>query len=273
MKRAFLTGAVLVVITALALTACNKGGSSGGSGGGRRSVTLTEADFKYALTDDGKGVKLLEYLGDKGGNLIIPDTFEGFPVVAIGDIDDLNSVTKLPNGEFKGFGPELTDAKIKELATSWVKTSPTARKDRITSITIPYTVTFIGKNAFLNLPNLTSITLPKSLKVIGSSNVFQGCGITSITIPDGVIIGTSAFYLCKTLTTLTIGENVQIMSAAFAGNSELTTVNIPSSVRYISQSEWVIGGLKTDNDAFKDCPKLNIATQNAIKATGYTGKF
>ena len=56
-----------------------------------------------------------------------------------------------------------------------------------------YAVTAIGSNAFAH-DRLTSITIPKTVTDIGAW-AFEGCsGLTSITIPDGVTtIGQSAF--------------------------------------------------------------------------------
>ncbi len=64
-----------------------------------------------------------------------------------------------------------------------------------TSVTIPESVTSIGKSAFYGCKGLTSVTIPNSVTSIGSS-AFSGCtGLTSITIPNSVTsIDGSAFY-------------------------------------------------------------------------------
>ena len=43
-----------------------------------------ESDFEVTLTDDLTGAIITGYKG-QGGNLIIPDTIQGFPVKEIGD--------------------------------------------------------------------------------------------------------------------------------------------------------------------------------------------
>ncbi|MCM1438068.1 MAG: leucine-rich repeat domain-containing protein [Roseburia sp.] len=71
---------------------------------------------------------------------------------------------------------------------------------KLTSITIPDSVTYIGNYAFENCSGLTSITIPDSVTSIGDY-AFKYCnGLTSITIPDSVTsIGRQAFNNCSRL--------------------------------------------------------------------------
>ena len=41
------------------------------------------SDFEYGLNGDGTGVVILKYIG-KGGDIVIPDSIEDFPVVSVG---------------------------------------------------------------------------------------------------------------------------------------------------------------------------------------------
>lgn len=70
------------------------------------------------------------------------------------------------------------------------------------SITIPNSVTSIGKSAFSFCSGLTSITIPDGMTSI-DDYAFGGCtNLTSIMIPDSVtsIAGNSVFYACSNLT-------------------------------------------------------------------------
>jgi len=275
--------AVVLLSFVVSLTACTA--QSGGGKASGRSVTLTEQDFKYDMTRDGSGVKLLTYIGDKGGNLIIPDTIEGFPVVALGDIDaEQNEYA----GYFSGFGEKLETIRQNQLASEYEQTRERGkfvasesilgtknRTDRITSITIPDTVTFIGPGTFGNCEGLKSITFPRDLKLIGA-NAFEESGLTTVTIPDGVSVGQYAFTKCKNLTTITLGENVSLKPSAFSDNLELTTVNLPSVITYLVESgnRWVRQTRSSEFwGAFNNCPKLSLAARAAITASGYVDEF
>ena len=122
--------------------------------------------------------------------------------------------------------------------------------NKLTSITIPNSVTEIGWSAFEDCTSLTSITLPNSVTKIGRS-AFEGCtSLTSITIPDSITcINDSAFRGCTSLTSITIPDSVTFIShSAFEGCKSLTSITIPDSVTSIG------------DNAFLNCDSLiNIA--------------
>ena len=106
---------------------------------------------------------------------------------------------------------------------------------RLTSVTIPNSVTTIGDNAFAGCTGLTSITIPNSVTSIGE-NAFSGCtGLTSISIPDGVTsIGGNAFLGISGLTTITIPNGVtSINGGLFSGCTGLSSIVIPDGVTFI----------------------------------------
>ena len=102
----------------------------------------------------------------------------------------------------------------------------------LTSVTIPDSVTNIGRSAFSGCSRLTSVTIPNTVTSIGGDS-FSGCsGLASMTIPNSVTnIGWSAFYGCRGLTSVSIPNSVtNIGSGAFSGCSGLTSVTIPQYV-------------------------------------------
>ena len=114
---------------------------------------------------------------------------------------------------------------------------------------------FVGLNgipvqAFSNCSNLASVTLPYSLQYVGGSS-FMGCRqLTSITIPDKVteIVG-YAFWNCTNLTSVTIGNSVaSIGNEAFHNCSSLTSIVLPSTLETLGK--W----------AFLNCTGLTSIT-------------
>ena len=299
-KTWILTGALLAFMTTV-LAAC---------GGG---VKLTEQDFTYELTADGAGVKLLAYIGDKGGNLIIPGAIEGRPVVALGDVDQFNEgsagdefdrrrfygFAELPEkpGEEEeteasadrgGFGPAGRIAvTVSTVSQSGGEAVPVVevnealgtkeRTSRITGITIPDTVTYIGGGAFANCQGLTALTMPKSLTVIGGG-AFTNTGLASVTVPKGaVLIGSYAFSGCQKLSSLTLPEGIELRPGAFAGCLALAAVKLPA-VRYTyydaKTGEFTERTEASfEEGAFDNCPGLNPAAREAILASGYPVEF
>jgi len=131
--------------------------------------------------------------------------------------------------------------------------------EEIKNLTIPNSVTEMGKWAFYGCSGLTSLTIPNSVTSIGD-NAFNGCsGLTSLTIPNSVTsIGVHAFSDCSGLTSLTIPNSLaSISGGAFAGCCSLTSVTIPNSVISIGSA------------AFARCSSLTSVTiPNSVTSIG-----
>jgi len=99
----------------------------------------------------------------------------------------------------------------------------------LTSVTIPNSVTYIARYAFLGCSGLSGeLTIPNSVTSIYEWT-FSGCsGLTSVTIPNSVTsIGRSAFEGCSGLTSVTIPNSVKSIGlSAFKNCTGLTSVNI-----------------------------------------------
>jgi hypothetical protein len=87
---------------------------------------------------------------------------------------------------------------------------------KLTSVTIPNSVTSIGNNAFSG-SQLTGVTIPNSVTSIGD-HAFEGNRLTGVTIPDSVTsIGIWAFS-GNQLISITIGNSVDLGDYAFGDN-------------------------------------------------------
>ena len=167
---------------------------------------------------------------------------------AFGNIESLKTVT-IPNG-------------VKTIGEAMF-----AGCSALTAITIPNSVTSIANSAFART-GITSIDWPANIKTI-ESGMFGGSQLRSIVIPEGITrIGGEAFRNCPNLTSVTLPSTIEWMGFfAFAGCESLTTVDIPQSVTQVQLDQFE-GGFQ-----FNGCPRLNLASQAAIRRIGYTDRF
>ena len=154
-------------------------------------------EFSYEISNG--QVTIIDVVQDVTGKLVIPETFEGYPVTAIG------------GNAFCGLD--------------------------LTEVTIPDSVTIIEDQAFMACEKLTKVTISNGLTEIGAS-AFEGCcSLEKITIPQSVTrIGKQAFLGCMELSDVVIPEGVtSIGECAFGCCWNLTEVTIPASVTTIGR--------------------------------------
>ena len=192
--------------------------------------------FLYRLNEDGKTVTLIGVQNCVDNNIIIPATFRGKPVVAIGE----NAFEKC---------------------------------NFIKSVTISYGITSIGARAFHDCIALETVTFSASVKKIEDS-AFNGCtNLTNITMKEGLeSIGFAAFHNCTSLKNITLPESLQtIGESAFSGCTQLTEIQIPQYVTTIEAGTfWGCTGLSNiiipngvtsiKGNAFSDCTSLISVT-------------
>ena len=210
----------------------------------------------YSLNCDGDGYTVTGIGSCKDKEIIIPSKHNSKPVTSIGDYA-FNSI-------------------------------------RLTSVTIPDSLTSIGSNSFgfdlmnvyytgdiagwcriSGLPNLFilgtptlyiggnkvegDLIIPRGVTSIGDGAFYYCTGLTSVTIPDSVTsIGYGAFAYCTELTSITIPDSVtSIGSGAFAACTGLTNITIPNRVTSINDL------------VFSGCSSLtSITIPNSVTSIG-----
>ncbi len=104
-------------------------------------------------------------------------------------------------------------------------------------ISLPNSITSIGKNAFSSCINLQSIEIPGSVKSIGNS-AFSDCSrLTSVDLPATLnSIGDMAFYLCSQLKVISIPDSTRtIGTMAFYKCANIDEFYIPAKVTMIGR--------------------------------------
>ena len=159
------------------------------------------------------------------------------------------------------FDKELTQIGLQAFYSS----SESADGRRLTSITIPDSITTIGDSAFYYCDVLTDITIPNGVTTIGDSVFYRCVGLTSVTMPDSLTtLGDNPFRYCSNLSSFygkfTSADNrcliVDGVLKSFAP-AGLTEYSIPDGVTSIG------------NHAFYYCSSLtNITIPNSITSIG-----
>lgn len=205
--------------------------------------------------------EITECISDKE-QLVIPDTVTGVPVKSIAENaffgnEKLVSVT-LPSflveigshafEECSALKTVIAGDKLEVVGMASFKNTP------LEEISLPDTVYSIGKQAFYRT-KITSFTVPSSVSVI-ENFVFYGCeNLISIDFGKRVnMICDNAFYNCTSLTSLIIPDNIlKIGDYTFRGCTSLSKIFIPKKT--------VLG-----ENTFLSCPSLTVFTPKGSDA-------
>ncbi|MCD8308383.1 MAG: leucine-rich repeat domain-containing protein, partial [Clostridia bacterium] len=228
----------------------------------------TSEGLKFTLSSDEKYYTVSSIGECTDTDIVIPSTYDGLPVEAIGgsafngcttltSVTISNSVTSINSWAFQNC-TLLTSVTIPNSVTS-IGDYAFKNCTSLTSVTIPDSVTSIGGGAFYNCTSLESVTIGNSVTSI-DVETFRNCtSLESVTIPDSVTyIGYYAFRSCTSLKSVTIGNSVtSIGYYAFDGCTSLESVTIPNSVTSIG------------NCAFYNCTSLESVTiPNSVTSIG-----
>ena len=163
--------------------------------------------FEYTLDDDGNAT-ITKYDGNVRA-LTIPDTLDGYTVVAIGS-------------------------------------SAFAKNTYLQSVVIPDTVTVIQESAFAECTNLSSVVLSENLVDLGRA-AFSEIALTAIEIPksletahvsfdNGRDCSDGPFENCEKLKIVTFEKGTtHIAQFLFAGCTGLETISVPNTVTTIER--------------------------------------
>ncbi len=206
------------------------------------------------------------------------------------------------SGVEEGSGDIVIPSHIDGVPVTEIAESAFAGMSQITSVTIPDTLSAIGRRAFAGT-SLSHITIPNSVEQIGAQ-IFLGCGrLTEVTYNSNfepsdnglflnlpslrkVTFGGSVVpgYICcdsVSLSEVVIADGVEeIGHHAFYNCSSLTKVDLPPSLGYIGTEVFAGSGLvglslpqhvtSIDRGAFANCARLkSISLPYGLTSIGY----
>ncbi|EJK64847.1 hypothetical protein THAOC_14375 [Thalassiosira oceanica] len=112
--------------------------------------------------------------------------------------------------------------------------------EALRSVTLPSSVTELGKFAFDNCKNLAELQLNEGLQII-CVGAFQWCGaLRSVTLPSTVtVLDKRAFHCCRNLAEVHLNEGLQNIGAfAFEYCLALRIVTVPSTVTKLGEGAF-----------------------------------
>ncbi|MCQ2288756.1 MAG: leucine-rich repeat domain-containing protein [Muribaculaceae bacterium] len=130
---------------------------------------------------------------------------------------------------------------------------------KLTSVTIPNSVTEIRQEAFSKCKSLTSVTIPNSVTKIEQGTFSRCTALTSVTIPNSVTeIGQEAFSRCTALTSVTIPKNVETIGVgAFDYCFALKTIKV------LNPYPPMLGSYSSNNNEANDLTFPKYVRENA----------
>ena len=196
--------------------------------------------YKYAYTVDAHGnATITEFRGpvdpanDGPYDIEIPTELNGHPVTGLGE---------------SSFSTDHFDSPLYDI-----------HHTKIQSVTIPESVTSIGRAAFMNCTGLTSLTIKGVATSIGAVAFSTCTSLTSLSLVGSFqTIGEHAFASCNSLTSLSLTCDVQkIGDYAFVTCNSLTSLSLTGDIQ------------KIGDYAFYSCPSLKtVALPKSLTSIG-----
>lgn len=187
------------------------------------SVYMMKKFWQFKKQEDGTLI-LTGYKGP-GGAVWVPERIGKDPVTAIGE---------------RAFSP---------LALRLTAEQKEQRETAVTSVTIPKTITSLGRMLFEGCRSLKEVHIEASVTTL-EKQTFRNCAaLRRVTLPEGLkVIQETAFEYCVSLEHITLPQSLQYLhNGAFGHCYALREIELPAEVKKLGK--WL----------FQDCQSLTRA--------------
>ena len=216
--------------------------------------------YKYAYTVNNGNATITKFLGPVNPtnngpyNITIPDKLGSCPVTGLG----ANSFAVDSDEGYPGnpLCSKIHSVTIPESVTS-IGRKAFYKCDGLESLTINGAIVSMGYNAFGNCTSLTTLKLGEHIKTIGDSAFFKCSALKNVTIPENVTsISDWAFAFCG-LESLTINGAIDTMGdEAFFKCENLKTLKLGEKIKTIGDR------------AFAECGLTSVTIPDSVTSIG-----
>lgn len=210
------------------------------------------------------GYEVTGYDGPEA-NVIIPDEYEGYPVVGIAE---------------RAFKEAEIDSVVFGKNISYMERNAFRRCKYLETVTLSAALTELDYEVFADCPKLRTVNIPSDSVLASIDNVvFHRCySLESFTIPAScTYLGSGAFKECTSLTQVTFpdGWSGNIDGGCFEGCTAIRSIDIPA-VESLGQN--VFSGWTADQsihfgcslDGVKICHSGYVFDQDTVTKNGMT---
>jgi hypothetical protein len=239
--------------------------------------TVTTADFEWVVVaKDGSSVSLENYKGS-AANIVVPAELEGLPVREVA----LRTVLLYSDQTIRGYEENKTIRSVTIADGVGLRSTCFIGLTNLESVTLPRGLREIKEEMFTRSPSLRSLTIPDSVTKIGKyafagakpgSYVLEGSGIKELVIPDSVTeIGEGVFFNNSVIERVTLPKNIkEIPEQMFRGAKNLKNVTLPEGLTTIGEWAFAETGIESivipesvteiNAVAFRNCKSLREVT-------------
>ena len=226
------------------------------------TFTDVEGGVVYALDETGSAYSATASWDGTSSEIVIKSSVNCndkiYPVVGVNQFDTNSVVTSvaiepnsslvLADGTFKN-NYELASVTIGE----GIQQIPAdfCMGTKVSSVTIPSTVTELGRRCFYYCESLTTVVLPAGITAIPESAFSRCSALVSINLDNIEVFGDSSFMDCTLLSTVNLSSVTLIGSTAFKNCIAITSVDLPESFEDVG------------NEAFASCSSISSVTMSS----------